>query len=223
MRTAPLPRTRARRVDAGAAGGRGGRGPHGGGQGWEAESRRRADTARVGLWLALAAVTMLFVGFTSTYLVRRGQPDWQVGPLPWLFWVNTAVLLGSSLTVERARRAARAGAVDRALRGLGWTVGLSLAFVAGQVMAWRQLAAAGIFMASSPHAAFVYLLSGVHALHVAGGVAVLLHALRRARREARRGGEQAQAGVAVVADLAATYWHFVDGLWLYLFALLYAL
>lgn len=213
-------RTGRRRVAAvprppAASGGRGGR--DGRGRGEPGGFDRGARSARVALWLTLAAVTMFFAGFTSTYLVRRSQPDWEVGPLPWLFWVNTAVLVASSVTVERARRAARRGEVEAAQRGLRWTVGLSLVFVAGQAAAWLQLARAGAFMATSPHAAFVYLLSGAHAAHVLGGVAALVWALVRARRA------PSAPGSALTADLAATYWHFVDVLWLYLFALLYAL
>lgn len=195
----------------GRGGGDGGRGPGP----FPPGTGPHAQAARILIWLLVAAIAMLFVGFTSAYLVRRQQPDWGTVPLPGLLWVNTALLLLSSGTVEWARRMAHRGQRERAVQGLAWTLALSVAFVAGQLLAWGQLAAAGVFMRTNPHSGFFYLLSGAHALHVLGGVAVLLYALVRIRR--------GSAGVALTADLAAVYWHFVDGLWIYLFALLYAL
>jgi cytochrome c oxidase subunit 3 len=192
----------------------GDRGPFGGEGGEPPAAAAPGSAARIGVWLLVGAITILFVAFTSTYLVRRAQSDWRIGPLPPILWANTALLVASSVALERAGRAARAEASDRMRLALSAAAVLGIAFVAGQVAAWRQLAAAGIFMASNPHAAFFYLLTGVHALHVAGGVCALAYAVGRTRRL------PARAALAVI-EPAATYWHFVDGLWIYLFVILF--
>jgi len=155
------------------------------------------SASRIGVWLLVGAITILFVAFTSTYL-----------------WVNTALLVASGLVLERARRGARVDA-PRVWRGaLATATVLGIAFVAGQIAVWTQLAAAGVFMASNPHAAFFYLLTGVHGLHVAGGVCALLYTQWKTWRLDGR------AALDVI-EPTATYWHFVDGLWIYLFVILF--
>jgi cytochrome c oxidase subunit III len=171
-------------------------------------------TALVGLGAFLAAVAMLFVAFTSAYLARRQEPGWPTIILPGIVWANTAVLLLSSGTFEWARALLRRGDRLGLRRGLGGTAALGAVFVLGQVQAWRELAARGIFLASSPHSAFFYLLTGVHGLHLLGGMAALGVVLARARQN--RYTPREHAGVT----LCALYWHFMDGLWLYLFVLL---
>lgn len=172
-------------------------------------------TAQVGLWVFLTAVTMLFIAFTASYLSRRNASDWTPVPLPPILWVNTAVLLLSSVVLEWARRRGE-GADARGLRaGLATVAILGVIFVIGQVAAWRQLAAAGLFMQSSPHSAFFFLLTAVHTLHLVGGLAALGVAIARGRRWSV--GSRPPVGVA------ATYWHYLDALWLYIFAILFFL
>lgn len=169
-------------------------------------------TATIGVWLLVGAIVVLFMSFTSTLLVRRAEADWQAGPVPALLWMNTVVLLASSAALEWAR----AGGPRRSLRRLGLGLGvatmLGATFLVGQWIAWRQLLAAGVSLATGPHSAFFYLLTGTHALHVAAGVAVLAYASWRARREADAAG---------IVTPTAIYWHFVGVLWLYVFALLF--
>jgi cytochrome c oxidase subunit 3 len=166
------------------------------------------------VWLLVGAITILFIAFISTYLVRRAQSDWRIGPLPPVLWVNTAILIASGLALERARRAARSDASARARAALAVAAALGIAFVAGQIVAWTQLAAAGIFMASNPHAAFFYLFTGVHGLHVAGGICALAYTLWKTWRVDARTALDA-------IEPTATYWHFVDGLWIFLFVILF--
>ncbi len=173
------------------------------------------NPANIGVWLLVGAVTILFAAFTSTYLARRAEADWHVGPLPSILWVNTVVLLLSSVGMEWARRSGRRGRLHGLRAGLQVTTALGLAFLAGQVIAWRQLAAAGIYLTTNPHSAFFYLLTGTHAVHLAGGIGALSYALWAAQRAT----EPVRALVAV--EPTATYWHFVDGLWLYLFLILF--
>jgi len=165
----------------------------------------------VGLGVFLVAVTMLFVAFTASYLARRTAADWAPVPLPELFWVNTAVLVASSAALEWGRRRGRRGDLAALRTGVRATAALGALFVLGQVGAWRQLAAQGVFMATSPHSAFVYLLSGVHAVHLTGGVGALAYALRQVDRHPDPPG---------AVEAPALYWHFVDALWLYVFAVL---
>ncbi len=176
----------------------------------------RLNTAQLGLWALLATLSMLFAGFTSAYLVRRAGVDWRPIALPTILWFNTALLLSSSLTVEVARASLRRGRSE-ALKG--WLFGttlLGLAFLVGQLFAWRQLAAQGIYVPTSPHSSFFYMLTAVHGAHLVGGLGALLYVLRRAWRYRSTQRERNTLG------LCAAYWHFVDGLWVYLFLLMFA-
>jgi cytochrome c oxidase subunit 3 len=181
------------------------------------------SNATIGVWLFVAAIVLLFASFTSTLVVRRAEADWRLGPLPSLLWVNSVVLLVSSLVLEWARGRGRQGDLRRLGAGLGAATLLGMVFLAGQWLAWRQLIAGGVLMASGPHSAFFYLLTGTHAVHVAGGVAALAYAVWRVRRAQ---GLLAVAGIAppVAADVVAPvaiYWHFVDVLWWYVFVVLF--
>ena len=200
----------------------------------------RLRRARLGLAVGLTPVIMLFVSFTSAYIVRQGLPtldlqtnsyvrDWLPVNLPWaLLLMNTLVLLGSSLTMEFARRdIARQAALapvksipgvslgdEKAFPWLGLTLVMGMGFLAGQYLAWRGLEDRGFYLATSASSSFVYLLTGMHAIHLAGGVIALcyagLTALLHGPVEARR----------IVVDIAAWYWHFMALLWIYIFALL---
>jgi len=219
-------------ISDGGGDGRGGNGSPDYGQ--------RLRRTRLGLLIGLMSVTMLFVGFTSAYIVRRGLPtldegtntyvrDWIPVNLPIaLLLVNTGLLLVSSITMELARRQiTRQVALapvqsipgvslgeERSFPWLGVTVALGLGFLTGQWTAWRELANRGFYLATSASSSFVYLLTAAHAVHLAGGMLVLLYAaitsLLRKPVEARR----------IVVDIAAWYWHFMALLWIYIFALL---
>lgn len=194
-----------------APGGDGGQRPERGGNGSAAAP---VPAASIAVWLLVGAITVLFAAFTSTYLVRRAEADWQSVPLPAVLWVNSAVLIISSGTMEWARRGARAERADHLRAGLVATTALGVAFLAGQIVAWRQLVAEGLFLASNPHSAFFYMLTGAHGLHLVAGVIALFYAVTKTRRLTPL---QARG----VVDPTAVYWHFLDGLWLYLFILLF--
>lgn len=180
------------------------------GSGWSAEPSPVA-TARVGLWILLVAVTMLFIAFTVSYFSRRSAPDWTSVPLPGILWVNTAVLLVSSGVLEWARRSRGRGDVDGMRRRLAWAGGLGLLFLLGQIAAWRALAAAGVFMSSSPHSAFFYLLTAVHGLHLLGGLGGLGYAISRSSRSIPGG----PAAAVPAVEGATLFWHFLAALWVY--------
>ena len=174
------------------------------------------DVARFGIWLMVGTMSMMFIGFTSSYVVRRGAGDWRALPLPSMLWVNTLVLLASSVVLEAARRSLKAWDLPAAQRRLGLTGLLGLAFAAGQLVAWQQLAALGVFLASHPHSSFFYMLTGVHLVHLAGGLVWFGAAFGRMRRLAYAPGEDG-------LGLFAIYWHFLGVLWAYLLVLLYVL
>jgi cytochrome c oxidase subunit 3 len=198
----------------------------------------RLRRARLGLLVALTPILMLFVSFTSAYVVRQGLPtldprtnnlirDWIPVALPRLLLLNTFVLLVSSLSMELARRQlqSQVALVTSSPPGnppsskirmpwLGVTLVLGLAFLFGQWTAWQQLAANGFYVATTPSSSFVYLLTGTHAAHLLGGVLALLVAgvaslLHRSLKTR-----------SIVVDVTAWYWHFMAVLWIYIFCLM---
>lgn len=182
--------------------------PQGGGDGTPFSRVDTFDTASLGMFLGLAGISMLFIALTSSYVVREGfDPGWEAIRMPALLPVNTIVLLVSSVTMGRAQRAADAVLASRWLK---LTLLLGLVFLAGQALVWRQLSAAGIYLSTSAHGSFVYLLSALHGLHILGGIVVVNWALLKKPE-----------GLSRVVRVAAIYWHFMDGLWVYLLALLF--
>jgi cytochrome c oxidase subunit 3 len=167
-----------------------------------------------GMALGIVSILMFFMALASAFLVRRGSGDWVPIHIPALIWINTAVLLISSATLEMARQRLAKGELE-AYKNL-WltTTVLGVFFLAGQVGAWRLLVAQGIYLASNPASSFFYIFTGAHALHLVGGVAALLYV-------AKRNFEKAQITRTVAAEVTSHYWHFMDALWLFLLALLY--
>jgi cytochrome c oxidase subunit 3 len=199
----------------------------------------RLRRARLGLLVALTPVLMLFVSFTSAYVVRQGLPtldprtnqlvrDWIPVKLPALLLVNTLVLLVSSVGMELARRQTKlaavaatakpAGAASVSVEGktpwLSMTIALGILFLFGQWLAWKQLAASGFYVSTTPSSSFVYLLTGAHAVHLMGGVLALLVAgffVLLGKPVTTR---------SIVVDVAGWYWHFMAALWVYILLLL---
>src|SRR6266850_2273955 len=199
----------------------------------------RLRRARLGLLVALTPVLMLFVSFTSAYVVRQGLPtldprtnnlirDWIPVALPKLLLFNTFVLLVSSVSMELARRQLRSQVAPSATSSLPgdylgnkirfpWlavTLVLGLAFLFGQWTAWQQLAANGFYVSTTPSSSFIYLLTGAHATPLLGGVLALLVAgiaslLHRSLKTR-----------SIVVDATAWYWHFMAALWIYIFCLM---
>ena len=167
---------------------------------------------RIGIWLALASVAMMFTSLSSAYVVRSGGArDWFPIAMPRVLLVSTALILISSVTLELARRSLKRSQHNAYVRFVFFTVLLGIGFLASQLFAWRQLAAQGTYLASHPYSSFFYLLTGAHAVHLFGGLLGLLFLLIRSRRQATQ----------APADAMTIYWHFMDGLWIYLFLLLF--
>ena len=166
----------------------------------------------------LASVTMSFAAFTSALIVRQGgATDWKHLTLPPILYLNTLVLITSSITLELARRRVglyMTGERDQAqpARWLYVTLCLGLLFVAGQYVAWLQLRAQGLYLATNPNSSFFYVLTGIHALHVSGGLGGLARVIRRLNKSVLRKS---------TLDATSHYWHFMGALWVYLLLLLW--
>src|SRR6266581_8965292 len=159
---------------------------------------------QIGLWILLTAIFMLFAGLSSAYIVLRGVPSWQNIELPSLLWPNTAVLLLSSLAIELSRRAVQRNDVQSMKRWLAAGGALGLAFLVGQLAAWRQLVNAGVYLPSTLQRSFFYILTGLHGLHLLGGVValgiVLVFAFKNRLNALRY----------EPLKICSTYWHVMD-------------
>jgi cytochrome c oxidase subunit III len=185
----------------------------GGGRG-EPDSSFPVSSRQMATWLLMTGVGMLFAGLTSAYIVLRGVPTWEHIQLPPLAWGNTLVLLVSSLTFDLARRAILSDSMPVVRLWLGLTAALGVVFVSGQVLLWQQMTASGLLLTSTLHSSFFYVLSGVHAVHILGGLIGLAWVSVQAwnGRFSSRSFEPLR--------LCANYWHFMGGVWLYLILLL---
>jgi cytochrome c oxidase subunit 3 len=172
------------------------------------------------MWVFLASILMLFTSLSSAYIVRSGNIyDWFPIAVPRVMFGSTALLLLSSVAIEIARRKLKHGLSETFSRYLLLTLLLGLGFIGSQLVAWRELAKQGIYLSSHPHSSFFYLLTGAHALHVAGGLLGLgyLWFRSRGRLDSPSLIDRRQA----IADAVSIYWHFMDALWIYLFLLLF--
>jgi cytochrome c oxidase subunit 3 len=159
---------------------------------------------------------MLFIGFTSAYMIRRTSLDWRPLRAPGILWANTAALAASSVALEAARKRLREWDLRGVFPWVAATGALGVLFLGGQVLAWRMLAAQGVFLATNPHSSFFYMLTGLHGLHLLGGLAWFAVVLVSVRRMDYTPGEDG-------LRLFATYWHFLAALWAYLLVLLFVL
>ena len=157
----------------------------------------RAQANRTLLAALLATVGMLFTAFAAAYLERQTSKGFTRIDLPSLLWINTAVLVFSSITLEIGRRTGR-----RALYLL--TIALGGLFLVGQYFAWLDLREAGVFLPSNPHGSFFYMLTAIHGIHLAAGLVALAVALRR----------------PAIRHLCAGFWHFMGAVWLYVLIVL---
>ncbi len=186
-------------------------------------------TSETGMWVVVAAISMSFAAFTSSMIVRQGSSaDWLHFQLPRVLYVNTLILLASSVTLELTRR--RVIAIPATLRrssadagillsnGIYWlyvTGALGLIFILGQFLAWRNLAAQGLYLATNPSSSFFYVFTALHGVHLLGGIGGLAYVLRKLT------GSKTDSAMYVRSFGAfSIYWHFMDILWVYLLLLL---
>jgi cytochrome c oxidase subunit III len=165
-----------------------------------------------GMAIGMGAILMFFMAFTSAFIVRKGVgSDWHAFPMPRILWLNTLILLASSITIVRARHFFARG--DREGFRHWWSVTtiLGLLFLAGQLIAWRQMVISGFYLATNASSSFFYVLTAAHGLHLLGGIVALLYVGR---------GKLRRLTFATATEVASVYWHFMDGLWVFLFLLL---
>lgn len=175
-----------------------------------------------GIWVGLAAITMSFAAFTSAMFVSQGSAvEWKHISLPPILYLNTLVLIASSVILEIGRRRVAAfarGENPRRAVPLAWlcaTLLVGLLFVAGQYAAWLRLRSAGLFLATSLSLSFFYVFTAMHALHVLGGLGALARVIRKLS------GPVLSLRKSTM-DSTSYYWHFMGVLWLYLLLVLWA-
>lgn len=175
-------------------------------------SQSKIHSHKFALWVGIATIIMMFGAFTSAYIVRRASGNWYEFKLPDIFFYNTLVILASSVTLHLAYRAFIKGMERPYKTLLMLTFLLGISFVVIQYQGWKALTAMGATFTANPSSSFVYVISGVHAAHVLGGISALIVAMVHAfylpykptpRRKLR-------------LELVLHYWHFVDALWVYL-------
>lgn len=173
-------------------------------------------TFRIGIYIALIPILMMFISFTSAMVVRRGlSDDWTPTPPSNIIWVSTLLLLLSSFTIERARQSFKVGKMESLALWLTSTTILGIAFVFGQFAVWGDLVSKGVYLASNPSSSFFYLLTVAHSLHLSGGLLALFYLNYRSYIIKPK-----TPFTGTGLDVTAIYWHFMDGLWVYVFMLL---
>ena len=176
-------------------------------------------TKKILLWLAMVSMIMIFAGLTSAYIVRQAEGNWLKFDLPKLFSVSTAIILFSSVSMNWALSSAKRGNIQAVKKGLGITLFLGLAFVVFQFLAWQELYSQHIIFGgkfANPAGSFLYVLTGLHIAHLLGGLIYLIVVLLTAIKQTKTFGIKNLLSI----QLCATYWHFLDGLWIYLFLFL---
>jgi cytochrome c oxidase subunit 3 len=173
--------------------------------------RKKIHPHRFTLWVALASIIMMFAGLTSAYIVKRDQPNWISVDTPVIFWYSTAIILISSLTIYLAVKAFRERNMLRYRRLMTSTMVMGMLFILFQIIGFSQLWYSGLQLNGSGAAQFLYVIFGLHVLHVLGGVVALLILFFRAYNRKVKNYD------VLPLEIAGTYWHFVDVLWIYLF------
>jgi cytochrome c oxidase subunit III len=207
-------------IEDSKGGGGGGDQPPAGGDGGDDGRRRRKGSPSprrfsTAITIGMISILMFFMALASAFLVLRHSSEmWVTVHLPRILWVNTLVLLGSSFTLERARSRLFLRDILGFRRLWFATTLMGFVFVGGQLVAWRQLVTQGMYIASNQASSFFYIFTGAHAVHLLGGVVALLFV-------ALHNFEKSQISISIAAEITSYYWHFMDGLWFFLFVLLY--
>ena len=180
----------------------------------EKETATGIPTPKVLLWIAIVSMIMLFAGLTSAYIVREADGNWVKFELPFAFYISTGVMLISSATLYMGMQAVRADKLQSLTYFLIATLGLGLTFCFTQFMGWSELVRTGIFFTGNPSGSFLYVITGLHLAHLAGGILYLMAVTVKSIKGSYNSKNLLQV------QLLSTYWHFLDGLWIYLFVFL---
>jgi len=169
---------------------------------------------KFGMWLFLASVMMIFMSLTSAYIVRQAEGNWVYFELPSLFYVTSIIIVLSSVTMQLAYFAVKRDNLTSAKTMMLVTSVLAVGFLVGQFLGWGQLVSNSIYLVGNPSGSFLYILTGLHGLHVISAVIFLLIMLSAVFVG------KAHAANMTKMEMCTTYWHFLGGLWLYLFVFL---
>lgn len=180
----------------------------------EAKKPLSMHPKKFALWLFLVTVIMIFAALTSAYIVRQADGNWMVFDLPDLFLVTTAIILVSSGTMHWAYLSVKKDNLEAGKLAISITTILGIIFLIGQYLAWGELVKNNIYLVGNPSGSFVYIISGLHGLHIVGGIIFLLIVLVSIFKL------EVHSKNLVKVEMCATYWHFLGGLWLYLFVFL---
>jgi cytochrome c oxidase subunit 3 len=174
------------------------------------ERKNRIHPYKFTLWIGMASIIMMFAGFTSAYIVKRNQVNWVTFNLPAMFWYSTAVIIASSVTLWLAQKAFVIRQMLKYRSLVVATLVLGVLFIIMQTIGFAQLWASGITLQKNVSFSFLYVIVGLHGLHVAGGVIALIILFAKAFSTKTRSYN------VIPVEVISTYWHFVDFLWLYL-------
>ncbi len=177
----------------------------------EPEATLSVDPKKFILWLFIVSIVMLFASQTSAYLVRRAEGNWLEFELPVVFWYSTVVLVLSSLSMHWAYYSAKKDDFNNLKIAISVTFVLGLTFLYMQFQGWREMVDMKVYFVGNPSGSFLYVFTGLHAFHLISGLLVLLFALVSAYRF------KVHAKSLRRIEICATYWHFLDILWIYLF------
>jgi len=166
------------------------------------------------LWLFIVSVVMIFASLTSAYIVREAEGNWLLFEMPQIIYYNTIIIVLSSVTMQWAYSAAKKDNLNNLRIGLIATTALGFAFLAGQYLAWGALVDNNVFFVGNPAGSFMYVLTGLHGVHLISGVIFLSLVLRAAFKY------KVHSRNLLKVEMCTTYWHFLGGLWVYLFIFL---
>lgn len=178
------------------------------------EQRKKIHPHKFTLWVGIGSLVMMFAGLTSAYIVKRNQANWQTFDLPQLFWYSTVAIVLSSVSIYLAQQAFKQREMQKYRRLLVVTLILGVLFIVLQTIGFQQLWAKGITLQSSVSYSFLYVIVGLHAAHVLGGIIAMLVLFAKAFSSRKR------IYNSIPVELVSTYWHFVDVLWIYLLVFL---
>jgi len=177
------------------------------------EMRNRIHAQKFALYISFASISMMFIAFTSAYIVKQAAGNWLEFAVPNMFYISTIVILLSSITLHRSYKAFLSGKEGMYKTLLVVSFILGITFLVLQYFGWQDMFAVGVDLKGNVSGSFVYLITGVHALHIVGGIAALIVAMVHAFTLRFRVTEKRKLRF----ELTLHYWHFVDLLWVYLF------
>ena len=175
---------------------------------------RSMNPKKFALWIFMITVVMIFASLTSAYIVKKAEGDWLLIEFPQLFKLTSVLIVLSSISMHFAYIAAKRNNLFNIRLGLGITGVLAIAFTVGQYMSWGELVAQGVYFVGNPAGSFIYVFTGLHVAHLAGGLIFLLVVVRRSF------AYRVHSKSLLSIELCTTYWHFLGGLWLYLYLFL---